>query len=121
MLDDSYGFVGVCTYQRTTNGIEIRASYGEIWMRVDGRNGQPQSWMIPMASIPWGLPYQRGGIEIRSSYGEIWKWGRRTKRTTSKLDDSYGFHTVGVCTYHGEAQRATNGIEIRASYGEIWK
>ena len=36
-LDDSYGFhtMGVCTYhgevQRATNGIEIRASYGEIW------------------------------------------------------------------------------------------
>ena len=24
-------------------------------MRVDGRNGQPQSWMIPMASIPCGF------------------------------------------------------------------
>ena len=47
--------------------------------------------------------------------------GRRTKRTTSMLDDSCGFHTVGVCTYHGEVQRATNGFKIRASYGEIWK
>ena len=24
-------------------------------MRVDGRNGQPHRWMIPMASIPWGF------------------------------------------------------------------
>ena len=24
-------------------------------VRVDGRNGQPQSWMIPMASIPYGF------------------------------------------------------------------
>ena len=47
--------------------------------------------------------------------------GRRTKRTTSMLDDFYGFHTVGVCTYHGEVQRVTNGIEIVPSYGEIWK
>ena len=38
--------------------------------------------------------------------------GRRTKQTTSPLDDSYGFHTMRVCTYIGEVQRATNGIEI---------
>ena len=28
--------------------------------------------------------------------------GIRTKRTTSPLDDSYGFHTMRVCTYVGE-------------------
>ena len=47
--------------------------------------------------------------------------GRRTKRTTSPQDDSYGFYTVRVCTYDGEVQRATKGIEIGPSYGEIWK
>ena len=97
-------------------------------VRVDGRNGQPQGWMIPMASIPWGFvpTMERYSVQQRESksvpptvrYGSE---GGRTKRTTSKLDDSYGFHIVGVCTYHGEVQRATNGIEIRASYGEIWK
>ena len=97
-------------------------------LRVDGRNGQPQGCMIPMASIPGGFVptmerYSMQQTESKSvlptvRYGSE---GRRTKRTTSRQDDSYGFHTVGVCTYHGEVQRATNGIEIRASYGEIWK
>ena len=45
--------------------------------------------------------------------------GRRTKRTTSMLGDSYGFHYRKVRTYHGEVQRATNGFEIGPSYGEI--
>ena len=47
--------------------------------------------------------------------------GRWTKRTTSPLVDSYGFHTEAVCTYDGEVQHTTNGIKIGASYGEIWK
>ena len=47
--------------------------------------------------------------------------GRRTKRTMSMLDDSYGFHSGRVRTYHGEVQRATSGIEIVPSYGEISK
>ena len=47
--------------------------------------------------------------------------GRRTKWTTSMLDDSYGFHTLRVCTYDGEVQGATNGIKIGPSYGEILK
>ena len=71
-------------------------------MRVDGRSGQPQSWMIPMASILWGFvpTMERYSVQQTESksvlptvrYGSE---GRRTKRTTSKLDDSYGFHTVG--------------------------
>ena len=81
-----------------------------------------------MASIPWEfvptmerysmqqtesklvLPMVRNGSE-----------GRQTKRTTLPVDDSYGFHTVRVCTYDGEVQRATNRIKIGTSYGKIWK
>ena len=47
--------------------------------------------------------------------------GERMKRTASTLDNSYGFLTMGVCTYHGEVQHKTNGIKIGASYGEIGK
>ena len=59
-----------------------------------------------MASIPWGFVptmerYSMQQTELKSvlptvRYGSE---GRRTKRTTSKLDDSYGFHTLGICTY----------------------
>ena len=97
-------------------------------MRVDGRKGQPHRLMIPMASTPRQFvpTMERYSVQQTESklvlpmvrYGGE---GRQKKRTASLLDDSYGFHTMGVCTYDGEVLRATNGIEIGASYGEIWK
>ena len=95
-------------------------------VRVDGRNGQPQCWMIPMASILGGFipTIERYSVQQTDSKSDLpmlryRSEGRRTKRTTSMLDDSYGFHTVRVCTYDGEVQRAKNRFEIRASYGEM--
>ena len=95
-------------------------------VRVDGRNGQHQCWMIPMASIPWGFVpiIERYSVQQTDSKSNLptvryGSEGRRMKRTTSMLDDSYGFHSGRVCTYHGEVQRATNGFEIGPSHIEI--
>ena len=97
-------------------------------VRVDGRKGHPHRLMIPMASTPRQFvpTMERNSVQQTESksvlpmvrYGSE---GRQKKRTASPLDHFYGFHTMGVCTYHGEVQHTTNGIKIGASYGEIWK
>ena len=75
-------------------------------VRVDGRKEQPHRLLIPMASTPMQFvptmeKYSIQQMESKSvllmvRYGSE---GRRMKRTTSPLDDSYGFHSMEICTY----------------------